>query len=333
MSFPKKGRRVAVSLIAALGAAALFTGCAASTSPADGEAATESNGEQAAAWPRTFDNADGTTTEIPERPERIVSTAVSVTGTLLAIDAPVVASGSSTGGAYFAQWDDIANERGVENLWDVGSFDLEATIAAAPDLIVVATSGRDALTDQVAELQSVAPTIVVDYGGQTWQDLALELGEATGNEQQAQQRIDDFDETVAEVAAAITVPAGTANIISFNGAAQDNPIARAGGAQSKLLEALGFTIEDPDTSWHTQAQQREDFVWASYENLPLLQSETTFILSADNERAQGFAKDPIMANVPSVVAAQVYGLGVNSFRMDPYSALEIVEGVRENFTK
>lgn len=284
-------------------------------------------------WPRTFENADGSTTEIPTAPQRILSTAVSVTGTLLALDAPVIASGTSTGGAWFAQWADIADDRGVDPIWEVGSFDLEAVIAAAPDLIVVATSGRDALLDQVAALESVAPTIVVDYGGQTWQDLADELGEATGHEAQADEVEKTFDALVADVAGKITVPSGTANIISFNGAGQDNPIARAGGAQAKLLADLGFTIEDPDPSWHTQARQREDFVWAPYENLTRLTSETTFILSADDDSARRFADDPVMANVPSVRAGQVYGLGLNSFRMDPYSATEIVEGVRANFAR
>ncbi|RBO92878.1 Fe2+-enterobactin ABC transporter substrate-binding protein [Nocardia puris] len=285
------------------------------------------------AWPRTFTNADGTTTEIPAQPQRIVSTGVSVTGTLLAIDAPVVASAAATEGRFFDQWADVAAERGVENLWSVGTFDVEAVYAAEPDLIVVVTSGRDALVDQVGELGRIAPTIVVDYGGQTWQSLARQLGTATGLEERAEQVIADFDANVAEAKAKITVPAGKANIISYNGPGQDNPIARAGGAQAELLTALGFTVEDPDPSWHTQPQPRADFVWTAYENLTKLTAETTFILSADNARAAGFRDDPVLANVPSVKANQVYGLGLNSFRMDYYSAIEIVDGVVENFGK
>ena len=59
-------------------------------------------------WPRTFDNVDGSRTEIPTRPQRILSTSVSTTGTLLAIGAPVVASGSAGNGRFFAQWADVA---------------------------------------------------------------------------------------------------------------------------------------------------------------------------------------------------------------------------------
>lgn len=323
--------RAIAALGTALSALLLVAGC--SGQPQAEPGVIEESAAEAAVWPRTFENADGTTTEITAQPERVLSTAVSVTGTLLAIDAPVVASGSQQGGVWFDQWAKIADERDLENIWSVGELNLEAVYAQEPDLIVVATSGRDALADRVAEFQDIAPTIVVDYGGQTWQDLALELGEATGHEQQAQAAIDDFDAHVAEVAAEITVPSGKANVVAFNGPGQENPIAREGGAQAKLLNELGFTIEDPNPEWHTQAQQREDFVWTTYENLTQLTAETTFILSKDNAGAKTFLNDPVLANVPSVEKQQVYGLGLNSFRLDLYSATEIVDGVRANFAQ
>lgn len=328
MASTRPSRRRAVSVIGVLAAGALaLAGC--TSAPADDSptSAADASGE----WPRTFTNADGTTTEIPAQPERIASTSVSVTGTLLAIDAPVVASGAAGNGAFFDQWADVAEERDVDLLWAAQSVDLEALYGQEPDLIVVSATGADSVVDQVAELQEIAPTIVVDYGGQTWQDLAVELGEAIGIEDQATEAIENFDVLVADAAEAITVPEGEANIVSFNGAGEDNPIARAGSAQGELLTSLGFTLEDPDVSWHTQAQEREDFVWATYENLTLLTAETTFILSADDEGAQEFANDPVLANVPSVQAGQVYGLGENSFRVDLYSATEIVENVVANF--
>lgn len=284
-----------------------------------------------AAWPRTFTNADGTTTEIPSQPETILSTSVSLTGTFLAVGAPVVASGSAGNGQFFAQWADVAEERGVQNVWSAQEVDLEAAYAVQPDLIVVSTSGADSLLDQVAEFQAIAPTIILDYGGQTWQELAVQVGEVTGLEDQAADVIAQFDEYVAEAATQITVPDGEANIISFNGAGQDNPIAKLTGVHAQLLGSLGFTIEDPDPAWHSQDSDRLDFVWASYENLTELTAETTFILSKDNEGAKAFLEDPVLANVPSVQAGQVYGLGVNSFRIDYFSATEIVEGVLANF--
>lgn len=50
---------------------------------------------QAADWPRQVTDSYGTHT-LPSQPLRIVSTSVTLTGSLLAIDAPVVASGATT---------------------------------------------------------------------------------------------------------------------------------------------------------------------------------------------------------------------------------------------
>ncbi len=280
-----------------------------------------------AGWPRTFNNADGTTTVIPAQPKRVLSTAVSVTGTLLAIDAPVVASGGAANGNFFNQWASVAQERGVVAAWPAGAVDLEAAYAADPDLIVVSTSGADSALEQLAELQQIAPTIVVNYGSQTWQSLARQLSTALGTEQHAEQVLADFDMYVAEAKMKISVPAGKANIISFNGAGTDNPIAKVGGPHAEILTALGFTLEDPNPEWHTSPSQRADFVWAQFERLVDLTAETTFLLSRGQDQVAPFLEEPVLANMPSVKAGQVYGLGVNSFRIDYYSATEIVDMV------
>ncbi|WDS37901.1 Fe2+-enterobactin ABC transporter substrate-binding protein [Pseudoxanthomonas sp.] len=287
--------------------------------------------EPAATVWRTFNNADGTTTDIPAQPVRILSTSVAITGTLLAIDAPVVASASSAKHQFFAQWAQVAQARKVEDVWPAGGVNLEAAYAVKPDLIVVAVSGNDSAMPQLAELRKVAPTIVLDYGDQTWQDLALKLGRATGHEAQAEARIAAFEADVAQARAKIRAPAGKTNLISFNGAGMGNPIATRESAHGRLLGALGFDIEEPDPSWQTNAGQRKDFIWAPYENLSKLTAQTTFLLSVDDSGTQKFSSDPVLATLPSVRAHQVHGLGKNSFRIDYYSASEIVDDLVHKF--
>lgn len=51
-------------------------------------------------WPRRFDNADGTRTMLAAAPRRVLSTSVTVTGTLLAIEAPVIASAGNANGRF-----------------------------------------------------------------------------------------------------------------------------------------------------------------------------------------------------------------------------------------
>lgn len=332
MSLPltPRSRRLGGLALLVAGIVAL-AGCSSAEEPTGEEPTGTDDTATGADWPRSFENTDGTTTEIPAQPERIVSTTVTATGTLLSIDAPVVASGSAANGQFFPAWAELAEEKGVENLFPVGEVDLEAIIAADPDLIVVARGGADSLVDNVAELQEIAPTIIIDYGVITWQELAGQFGEATGLEEQAQAAVADYDAYVEEAAAKIEVPEGTANIFSFNGPGEHNNIARKGSVHGDVLESLGFTLEDPPVEWHTVGEQRSDFVFATYENLTELTSETTFILAQDDEGAQAFADDPTMANVPSVKAGQVYGLGKTSFRIDSFSATAIVDHIVELF--
>lgn len=286
---------------------------------------------QDAGWPRSFHNADGTVTEIAAQPQRILSTSVSVTGSLLAFDAPVIASGSAGNGTFFAQWAAIADERGVTNAWAAGNVDLEAAWAVEPDLIVISTTGADSALAQRAELEQVAPVIVVDYGSQTWQELATELGQATGLESAVSSMLFDVELQIAAAEAKLSLPAGTINVISYNGAGADNQIARVGGPHAELLAGLGFTIEDPNVEWRNQASVRGDFVWAAFERLTELTSETTFLLRLTDEQVGDFVAEPVLANLPSVQAGQVYGLGANSFRIDYYSSLEIIEDLTVKF--
>ncbi|WP_036770893.1 hypothetical protein [Photorhabdus australis] len=68
-----------------------------------------------------------------------------------------------------------------------------------------------------------------------------------------------------------------------------------------------------------------------YENITQLTAPTTFLLSAGNDRAAEFLKDPVLANLASVKTGQVYGLGMNSFRIDYYSAKEIADSIVKRF--
>jgi ABC-type Fe2+-enterobactin transport system substrate-binding protein len=316
--------------VAAVGLTVL-AGCGSQSGAKSADSDKQSSSESQ--WPREFKNADGSKTEIKEKPKKIVSTSVTVTGTLLAFDAPVVASGSDAGGEFFGQWADVAKDRGVKNMWPAGKVDLEAVYGEDPDLIVVSAEGADSAKDQVDELKDVAPTIVVDYGGQTWQDLAKQLGSATGMEKEAKKAVSEFDDYVSQAAKKIDVPSGKANIVSYNGPGETNPIAMKGSAQAEVLSGLGFQIEDPDPKWRAMGGPRKDFVFANYENLTELTGDISFILSEDNKGAQKFAKDKTLANVPSVKKGEVYGLGKNSFRVDMYSATEIVDAVVDNFAK
>lgn len=317
--------------------AAALVGCSADASDDAGTAPAPA-GESAEAtadtgeWPRTITHEAGETV-LDSQPTTIVSTSVTITGSLLAIDAPVTASAATTVGdatdenGFFSQWGDTAVERGVEVLYPDLQIDLEAVMLAEPDLIVVSATGADSTAEQYAQLSEIAPTIVLDYSSKTWQDLAEELGEATGLEEQAQAAVEDFDSRVAEVADAITVPDGTTSIVSFNGAGQ-NGVAKPAGSHGTLLASLGFDVVGAPDDLDESEQARQDFSFVSLENLTTaLQSETILLIAADDTRVDALLGTEVLANLPAVTTGQVHALGPDSFRIDYYSANHIVDVV------
>lgn len=325
-----------VSKLAALAVAGLLAVGIAGCSPnAAQENETTTTAEQS--WPRTVTHEEGTT-EIPAQPKRIVSTSLSITGTLLAIDAPIKATAATTPGngsdehGFFSQWADVAVDRGVEVLYPELTLDLEAVMAAEPDLIVVSTSGADSTVDNLAELQAIAPTVVYNYGDKTWQELATQLGEATGLESNAKKVISDFDAHVADVASKIDHPEGMTNAIVYNGAGGDTAFAKIGGPHATLLSALGFDIAEAPAEMDTSGRNRQDFNFLSIENtVSALTGETVFIISGDDSTRDDLLSTSVLQNAPAVKSKAVYPLGDNSFRIDYYSANEIIDSVSTAF--
>ncbi|MCZ4307767.1 Fe2+-enterobactin ABC transporter substrate-binding protein [Vibrio atlanticus] len=284
-------------------------------------------------YPKTFINADGSQTVLPSKPTRILSTSVTISGTLLAIDAPLAATALTYEGKFFSQWADIAEQRSVEKAWPAGSVDLESAYIYEPDLIVVAWRGGDSARDQIAEFKQIAPTIILDYTAQSWQDLALRLGQATGLEEQAQQKISQFELFVNQSKNKLQIPEGETNIVAYFGPGATNAIALEDGVHADLLTDLGFKMEVQNRQWHDNTVPLSDFMRVHFELLTQLKADTTFLLEASDDSANRFMHDPILINLPSVQNKQVFGLGENSFRIDMYSATEIVNDIVQLFER
>lgn len=295
--------------------------------------ASNSSEKQTGKWPRTIKHEKGELT-LKSKPKKIVSTSVTVTGTLLAIDAPVKASAATTPSnmtddkGFFSQWSSVAKKKGVDVLYPNLKFDKEALIAADPDLVVIASSGADSTADQYQEIAAKYPTIVVDYSKHTWQELAKQLGEATGQENNAKKVVSDFNKYVADAAGKVKVPEGDAAVISYNGPGKDQGVAKKNGPQSQLLEKLGFKIIEAPASLEAKKDKRGDFSFVTHENLTkAVNPQTVFLLTGDGKTESAFQSDAVVANMPAVKSKQVYGLGPTSFRIDYYSGKQMVDTV------
>lgn len=333
MSIPLIRLAVAATTAAAL----LLSGCATesdSTENPNSAAADAATGE----WPRTFDHEAGSVT-LESQPMRIVSTSPSITGSLLAIDAPVIATGTppktmlTDDNGFFVQWADVAVERGVEVAYSNFDVDLDAIDALEPDLIIGSSSGGDATIDEFDQLSDIAPTVMLNYGQPSWQDLTTMLGELTGREEEATAVIDEFASWVGEQSGRVAPPAKPVTVMSYLGA-EGAWVLDQDSAQAQLLQELGFTYADLPERLGDGGPNGVTVV--TQENIPdvLADSGAVFLLPSGGPVAvKDFTGNPLFAGIPAVKEDQVYSLGDHSFRLDYYSAKLTVSHIVDLFAR
>lgn len=328
--------RLPVLLAAAATAAALLlTGCSSTGST---EADTNKSAQQAGDWPRTITHESGDTT-LDAKPLRIVSTSPSITGSLLAIDAPIVASGAATvtpltdDSGFFTQWAKVAHDRGVGVAYKNLTLDIDGVDQFEPDLIIGSANGGDATSDAYAQLSEIAPTVMLDYGNMTWQELTTELGKITGLEKEAQERIAEYDSWVAEQAKKITLPKQPSTALVYMGA--DGSWAfTPESPQGDLLTSLGFDYAPVIKEFVSDGKAGRGVSILTSENTAagLADAETLFVVAmGGGDPVAPFVADPLLANQPAVAGDRVYSLGSQAFRLDYYSAKQTVELLVETF--
>lgn len=287
----------------------------------------------AAEWPRQVTDSRGTHT-LPTKPLRIVSTSVTLTGSLLAIDAPVIASGATTPNNRFAdeqgflrQWGEIARQRNVARLY-IGEPNAEAVAAQMPDLILISATGGDSALPLYDQLSTIAPTLIINYDDKSWQALLTQLGEITGHEKEAAARISHFNQQLADVKARMKLPPQPVSALVYTPAAHSANLWTEDSAQGQLMQQLGFTLAPLPANLHASQSQgkRHDIVQLGGENLAAgLNGEALFLFASDQKDADALSQNPLLAHLPAVQDHRVYALGAETFRLDYYSATRVLQ--------
>jgi ABC-type Fe2+-enterobactin transport system substrate-binding protein len=333
---------VAIAAAAVIGLA----GCGGSDSAA--ESPSETTASDSGQWPLTItDDADHEVT-IDKQPEKIVSTAVTLTGSLLAIDAPVTASGATMPNSpvaddqgYFTQWSDIAKERDVEPLYQ-GDPDVEKVLAEEPDLIIVSKTGQDSAAAMYDQLSDIAPTVVIDYGNKDWQDVTTQLGELTGHTDEAKKIDEEFNKRAEEVKNGIDAPEQPVTGMNFNNKAKGGGsgvsanIWTPESAQGKLLEQVGFELAEVPEGTTSQGEmgKRNDIYEVTGENLSkAVTGESVFLFNANEKTVDSYKKNKLVASTPAVKNDAVFAMGLDSFRLDYYSATNVLDRIEDEFGK
>ncbi|STW40707.1 Ferric enterobactin-binding periplasmic protein FepB [Klebsiella pneumoniae] len=263
---------------------------------------------QAADWPRQVTDSYGTHT-LPSQPLRIVSTSVTLTGSLLAIDAPVVASGATTPNnrvadsqGFLRQWSEVAKARKLARLY-IGEPSAEAVAAQMPDLILVSATGGDSALPLYDQLKTIAPTLVINYDDKSWQTLLTQLGQITGHEQQASARIADFNKQLVSLKEKMKLPPQPVTALVYTAAAHSANIWTPESAQGQMLEQLGFslaTLPGGLPASHSQGK-RHDIVQLGGENLAAgLNGQSLFLFAGDQKDADAIYANPLLAHLPAV---------------------------------
>lgn len=282
-------------------------------------------------WPREINGANGTLT-LQQAPQRIVSTSVTLTGSLLAIDAPVIASGATAPGSrladkqgFFRQWGNVAAQRGVKRLY-IGEANAEAIAEQAPDLIVVSATGNDSAIKLVDQLSTIAPVLVINYDDKSWQQVVQELGEATGHEGKANEIVQAFDRREAALRKQLTLPPQPVTAMVYNAGGRSTNIWTPQSAQGKLLQQLGFTLATPPASQASHSMgKRQDIIQSGGENLAGdLNGQSYLLFAATDADADALMHNPFLADTAAVKAKRVYALGIDTFRLDYFSASNVL---------
>lgn len=349
-------------VLATATAVALATGLAACSDDTGASTGGSSSGE--GSWPRSVpslavknhhldctDQMDISTcateeVEIPEQPQRILSTAVGLTGSLLAVDAPVIATGGTTTGSsadneegFFNQWADEAREKGVESLWQL-SPDLEKIVNADPDLILVAANGADTVVPGIEKIRDIGvPVIVLDYVNMDWTDLTTAIGTIAGREEQAAARIDEYNTRLEEVKANISEPEQPVNLLlpSMDQSGNANYMS-AGSPQGRVIDQLGWELSVPTDVARTDGPYagRPDVMQVTAENQDKAFVGHT-VLAMDSgmgvDPSEYLKSLPILSHTYAVENDRIYTLPAELFRMDYYSAMIMLDRIEELFAK
>jgi iron complex transport system substrate-binding protein len=156
------------------------------------------------AFPRTVEHAMGST-EIPERPERVVVLDTGELDTTLALGVVPVGAVTTDASDDFLSYlaDDAAD---VQPVGTVAEPDLEAIAALQPDLILSNKTRHEAIYEQLGQ---IAPTVFAERVGAVWKDNFRLAAEALGLEEEAESRLEEYEARAAALGESLGDPAGT----------------------------------------------------------------------------------------------------------------------------
>lgn len=337
--FPRS-HKPAVALAATLmGASLLFTGCSAASAP---DAASNTVSEQSDQSDRLVQTELGEVT-VPATPKRVVVLNYALAGYLYDLDVPVVGTTSEDFDhtpEFSELWGDGPEESGTEFItWGMDGFDVEAVLELEPDLILAGGLGlpNSLASKSYDQLSKIAPTVVVSKDLATWQDQFAFISEdVLGRGDDYADRLQTYQDRVAEVKAAIEVPASPASVLTIGADGTPYLLFEDTGLPQEL-EALGFTaaplVEEHKLEPYSPGG---DMATLSTEQVGQLLADvpTLFItgFNTDTTDVATLAKQPVWAGTRAFTEGHAYDLPYWTVRGDYDKALALLDIVEDQFS-
>lgn len=226
----------------------------------------------------------------------------------------------------------MAKERKLQRLY-IGEPSAEAVAAQMPDLILISATGGDSALALYDQLSTIAPTLIINYDDKSWQSLLTQLGEITGHEKQAAERIAQFDKQLAAAKEQIKLPPQPVTAIVYTAAAHSANLWTPESAQADAGTTRLYAGEVARRLKRQPKQgKRHDIIQLGGENLAAgLNGESLFLFAGDQKDADAIYANPLLAHLPAVQNKQVYALGTETFRLDYYSAMQVLDRLKALF--
>lgn len=309
------------------------TACAASTAASD-----ESNADDVT---RTV-TTDYGDVEVPTDAKKIVVLNYALAGYLYDLDQPVTAtipeSADAAEGEFSELWGDAPGEDGTVFLpWSVDGFDLESILAQDPDLIIGGGIGFPLFQAEEVydELSDIAPTVLVGKELDTWQEqfsfLADDVFDQSDDYDAA---VAAYDERVAEVRNAITLPEGPVAYVAFTGDGTAYTLVESVGLPKDLAEiGLEPAPVFADGDFEVYGGGGDMFELSTEQAGQTLTQPTLFIMgfNGDTMDAATLAENPVYAALPAFQNDSVYDLPYWSLRGDYDEALATLDNIEKLF--
>ena len=149
---------------------------------------------------RTVQNIDGTTVQVPEHPQRIVTLSEPATDGVLALGLTPVGVVSGRGQSTVSHY--LADRAGtIPLLGGIAQPNYEAIGKAKPDLILVDGTSINNNAEAIETLRHIAPTVYTGYAGGDWRKNFQLVADAVGESAKGAQVLAEYDQHVETVAA------------------------------------------------------------------------------------------------------------------------------------